>query len=70
MTQQSRAPAAALREDPGSIPNTRPALHNCLELQLQGSNTLTQTYMQTVHVGKKSLYGLEIQKMKTGTKIY
>ena len=35
-----------LPEDPGSIPSMHMAAHNCLLLQIQGTDTLTQTDMQ------------------------
>lgn len=35
MAQQLRA-LAALPEDPGSVPSTHMAAHNCLKLQFQG----------------------------------
>ena len=48
MAQWLRA-LAALSEDPGSIPNTHTADHNCGDSNSMEINTPTQTYVQTKH---------------------
>ncbi|EDL76976.1 rCG25076 [Rattus norvegicus] len=51
MAQQLRAPAA-LPEDPGSIPGTHMAAHNC-NSGSRVSNTLIQTYETPMHMRYK-----------------
>ncbi|KAL6077744.1 hypothetical protein STEG23_007898, partial [Scotinomys teguina] len=56
MALQLRA-LAALPEDPGSIPSTHMAAHNC-NFSSRASDTLTQTYMESF------LYGLHPSTLK------
>lgn len=56
--------AAALSKDPGSIPSTHTVAHNCLELQFQGSDAITQTYIMWAK------YQLILMKIKIFLKIH
>jgi hypothetical protein len=56
-----------LPEDPGSIPSMHMAAHNCLLLQIQGTDTLTQTDMQANTNAHKTLCSKEAIKSSIST---